>query len=635
MDPVDVAIFGHRTPILTYLADGAQKGDLVLVPFRNRITCGIVVGRGAGQKRLKRINKVVVRGFITEPFLKLSQWISAYYLCPIEDVVRGVIPRSILPVKPLPPLEVHEMATGPDLNRWQKNAVAEMSYAVENRISAVFLLYGITGSGKTEVYVNLILKAVEKGLGAILLYPEIALTPLYKQRFEKRFPFAVLHSNLSIKQRRTNWHLLRNNCCSVAIGPRSAIFAPINNVGIIIVDEEHSTSYKEEFHAPRYHAREVAIARGRIEGCPVILGSATPAIETYHKAMVGDYRLIRLPGRTGQRALPRIRIIDVKREKEKVFTNQILIALRKTFSEKNQAIIFLNRKGYAPVVICKDCGNSILCRDCGIPLVYHRRKGILRCPYCNHERSMIKYCPECHSGNIKMLGLGTERIEERLTKIFGQETVVRMDKELVRRELFQLYTQFLNRDRLLMVGTSLVTKGHDFPFVTLVGVINGDQVLNFPDFRSGELTFQTLTQVAGRAGRGNIPGEVYIQTYRPDHYVFQAIREHSYERFYSNEIKIRKDLDYPPFSRIILLRLVGPDQQSLMKVGKKIIDRIPRKKGLTIVGPAQAFRRKISKNYHQIIMLKIKGDHRWLKDIIDFRMKGMKVLVDVDPISVI
>lgn len=634
MDLLSVAVLGHKVPPLSYLSDFTKPGDLVLIPIRDRVAYGIVIDQGMEKRRLRRVKKVIAKGFVSSKFLDLMKWISDYYLTPIEDVVRMAVPRSILPRVDISPQIVRETEPGPRLNRWQRNAVDEIGYKVKKKTYGVHLLYGITGSGKTEVYINLILESLRMGMAAIVLYPEIALTPLYQQRFERRFSAAVLHSGLSAKNRRKNWHALRNGSCSVAIGPRSAIFAPLKGIGVIIVDEEHSPSYKEGFRAPRYHAREVAIARAKIEGCPVILGSATPSIDTYHKAVIGDYRLVKLPERIKARPLPEVRIIDLRKEKERVFTNQLLIELKKTVKNKSQAIIFINRKGYAPVVICKDCGYSRTCPDCGIPLVYYRRRKLLRCPYCNHQEPIVERCPRCHGKNIGLLGTGTEQIEERLTKMFGQHMVLRVDRDQVRRELYKIYTQFQNRDRLMMVGTSIVTKGHDFPFVTMVGVINGDQILNFPDFRASEFTFQTLTQVAGRAGRGKTPGRVIIQTYRPDHPVFRSIKDHNFQTFYKEEIAARKGLNYPPFSRIILIRFSGPRLESLLSAGEKIKKAIPRKKGTAVLGPAEAFRRKVGQNFNVVLLIKINGDHKWLKKIARLKFDGLRMIIDVDPVSV-
>ncbi|HID32684.1 MAG TPA: primosomal protein N', partial [bacterium (Candidatus Stahlbacteria)] len=527
---------------------------------------------------------------------------------------------------------VREQATGPKLNRWQKNAVSEIGKAIRERKHRVYLLYGVTGSGKTEIYINLILKALEMDLGAIFLYPEIGLTPLYQERFNPRFPSLVLHSSLNPKLRRKNWHGLRKGLVRVGIGPRSAIFGPVPNLGIIIVDEEHSTSYKEMFRSPYYHAREVAIARSRYASCPVVLGSATPSVETFHRAIIRDYQMIRLPRRIDQRKLPEVQTIDLKREKRRVITNRLREELLDTIARNEQAIIFINRKGYAPVVICPDCGKTVRCPDCGIPLVYYKREAILRCNYCFHGERLPETCPNCHHKGLKMLGIGTERIEETLRKHFGDK-VIRVDREKVRSDLARIYTQFKSRDRLLMVGTTLVTKGHDFPNVTLVGVINGDQVLNLPDFRSAEYTFQTLTQVAGRAGRGKRPGRVIVQTHQPNHPLFQSVRSHDYERFYHDEIMLRRELNYPPFCRLILIRLRGKRVDSVKKIGVEIKGNIPSRPGVSVYGPVPSFRRKIGKDYNFIMLIKVKGDHGWLKDYL--KSKDPRVSVDVDPISTI
>ncbi|RKX71812.1 primosomal protein N' [candidate division WOR-3 bacterium] len=625
MESVKVVPLGKPIPPLSYLTERAAPGDLVLVPIRDRVAYGLVIGVGSESRRLRRIRRIVIKRFIPEDLLRTIFWMADYYLAPIDVAIRMAIPRLILPRTAFPSL-IREYGEGPVPNRWQRHAIDKIGAAIKSRTHQIFLLYGVTGSGKTEVYINLIQKALRMGMGAIFLYPEIGLTPLYRDRFQRRFPSLVLHSGLNQKTRRSHWHALREGVFPVGIGPRSAIFAPIPKLGLIIVDEEHSTSYKEEFRPPRYHAREVAIARGRFASCPVVLGSATPAVETYYHAVCGRIHLIRLPQRVKHRPLPVVRLVDLRRVKQQPITPCLKRELDRSVSRGEQAIIFINRKGYAPVLICPECGFTPRCPGCDIPLVYYRKEEILRCPYCNYNEPIGPVCPRCHHPRWRMIGMGTERIEEQLRRLFGDK-VVRFDRSRVIRDLERIYLQFQNRDRLLMVGTSLVTKGHDFPKVTLVGVINGDQILNLPDFRAGEYTFQVLTQVAGRAGRGRRPGRVIIQTHRPDHPIFQSIKEQSYERFYQEEIIRRKELGYPPFSRLILIRLRGPSLPELLRIGIEIKNKIPE-----ILGPVPSFRRKIGGNHQLIMLLKVDGKDGRLKDLIG---KDSRLAVDVDPITTI
>ena len=443
---------------------------------------------------------------------------------------------------------------------------------------STFLLHGVTGSGKTEVYLQALAYALEQGKGGIVLVPEISLTPQTVERFKARFSsgplqtlVAVLHSHLSAGERHDEWHKIRQGRARIVIGARSAIFAPVEPLGIIIVDEEHEHTYKQE-EAPRYHARDVAVVRGQMEGATVVLGSATPSLESYHNCQRGKYALIELPERADNARMPHVRVVDMRQAFRKgggtpIFSPQLKEAIHQRLDRGEQTILFLNRRGFSSALECPQCGYVAECPDCSVSLTYHRREQKLLCHICGHTAPVPGVCPneKCRNPKIRYAGLGTEKVEDTLTKLFPRARIRRMDSDVMKRK--DDYRHVLGDFRAgkidIIVGTQMIAKGLHFPNVTLVGIIYADMALHQPDFRAGERTFQLLTQVSGRAGRGDIEGEVFVQAFTPFHPAIQFARRHDFAGFYAQEMEFREQLKYPPVSRVALLTLKGRNEDKV------------------------------------------------------------------------
>ncbi len=471
-----------------------------------------------------------------------------------------------------------------------KAALNETPSSILHPPSSTFLLHGVTGSGKTEIYLQAIAHTLEQGKGAIVLVPEISLTPQTVERFKARFSsgkcqtlVAVLHSHLSAGERHDEWHKIRQGRARIVIGARSAIFAPVEPLGLIIVDEEHETSYKQE-EAPRYHARDVAIVRGQMENAVVVLGTATPSLESYHNAKKGKYTLLELPERVDDQKMPRVRVVDMRQAaaKEKgglIFSPQLKEAIHQRLDRQEQTILFLNRRGYSTSLQCEKCGYVANCPNCSVSLTYHRVEQRVACHICGFVDKVPRVCPnpKCNNPAIRFSGTGTQRVEETLAKLFPQARVRRMDSDTMKRK--DDYRKTLGDFRTgkidILVGTQMIAKGLHFPNVTLVGIIHADSALHQPDFRAGERTFQLLTQVAGRAGRGDVEGEVFVQAFAPFHPAIQYARRHDFTGFYEQELEFREQLKYPPASRVALLTLKGRNEDKVkFSAGhlKKIIE---------------------------------------------------------------
>ena len=461
----------------------------------------------------------------------------------------------------------------PELTPEQQAALEEMDALPAGQTA---LLYGVTGSGKTEVYLRCIEKCLQQGKGAIVLVPEIALTPQTVGRFAARFGdrIAVLHSRLSLGERFDEWRRIRLGAAPIVIGARSAVFAPVEDLGLIIIDEEHESSYQSEI-TPRYHALDIARRRTKAGGRKLLLGSATPSLLSYYRALSGSYRLIELKHRVGGRPLPTVSIADMRAEflngNNGIFSSLLITKLGNCLREGHQAMLFLNRRGYSAFVSCRACGYVLTCDNCDISMTYHKAQNAVRCHYCGARKPVPSVCPNCGKPFIKYFGVGTEQVEEQIQQLFPGTATVRMDADTVTRKdaYDQILSSFGQGDAQILIGTQMIAKGHDFPNVTLVGVIAADTTLNFPDYRSGERTFQLLTQVSGRAGRDKDPGQVVMQTYAPDHPVLQFARVQDYPAFYQYEIAQRKKCLYPPFSLFIRLLLSGEDEEALINRGKE------------------------------------------------------------------
>jgi primosomal protein N' (replication factor Y) len=523
--------------------------------------------------------------------------------------------------------------------------------------SSTFLLHGVTGSGKTEVYLQAIAHALEQGKGAIVLVPEISLTPQTVERFKARFSsgplqtlVAVLHSHLSAGERHDEWHKIRQGRARIAIGARSAIFAPVEPLGLIVVDEEHEHSYKQE-EAPRYHARDVAIVRGQMEGAVVVLGSATPSLESYYNCGKGKYALLKLLERADDKKMPIVRIVDMRQtvrpgKAVPIFSPQLKEAIARRVEQKEQVILFLNRRGYSTSLQCPLCGYVAECPNCSVSLTYHRHENKLCCHICAHVEPVPAVCPndKCRNPGIRYSGLGTQKVEATLAKLFPQARTVRMDSDALKRK--EDYRRILGDFRVgkidILVGTQMIAKGLHFPNVTLVGIIYADLALHQPDFRAGERTFQLLTQVAGRAGRGDIEGEVIVQAFTPFHPSIQFARRHDFEGFYEQEMEFREQLKYPPVSRIALLTLKGRNEEKVKFSADYLKHELEKAvgdiKGLVLAGPAPAPLVKAETYYRYQIMLRAQRmtalSQRLALLIRSLTLpEDVSLAVDIDPVN--
>ncbi|MBQ7323951.1 MAG: primosomal protein N' [Clostridia bacterium] len=443
---------------------------------------------------------------------------------------------------------------------------------IERDKRTVQLLHGVTGSGKTEIYLTLIAKCLEKGKSSIFLVPEISLTPQMLSQLRARFGknAAILHSGLSAGERFDEWWRLRTGEAKIAIGARSAIFAPLENLGVIIVDEEHDSSYSSE-SAPRYNTFDIALLRAKRNGCKLVLGSATPSVETYKKAQEGEFSLIRLDKRINRRPLPEIVIADMRREVRRGNNSSFSVALKeeleKCLLEDKQAILFLNRRGYSQTVICKECGYVAKCEACDVSLTYHREESCLKCHYCGQKYNMLSACPECGGVKLTYAGTGTQRIQAELQKLYPHARILRMDNDTTtgKEGHYKILKTFAEKQADILVGTQMIAKGHDFPEVTLVGILDADMSLHFSDYRSRERTFQLLTQVAGRCGRAEEPGKVVLQTFDPENEVLRFATAYDYEGFYDNEVSLRAAMAFPPFSKIVRVLVSGEDDKKCLE----------------------------------------------------------------------
>ena len=628
------------------LADRVGIGSRVRVPFRDKSALATVLAtlEQSDAKGIRPIEALVGEApAISESLLELAKWMGAYYCCPLETVMRSLLPQVIRRAevgwkkqlfvqpltkidtdtidnlrkraprqaelleaiakleKPMPAaqllrktsfdnqtlralakrelIELREEAverdphadeqfiatTNLELNAEQALALTKITDALAApEIAKPILLHGVTGSGKTEIYLQSIRTALERGKTAIVLVPEISLTLQTVERFKSRFDemhdvVAVLHSHLSEGERHDEWHKIHSGRARIVIGARSAVFAPLKDLGLIIVDEEHETTYKQE-EAPRYHARDVAVVRAKIEKCAVVLGSATPSLESYHNATTGKYGLLTLTQRVDDQQMPLMRIIDLRQERRKekiapILSEKLSQAIAARLEKREQTILFLNRRGFSTSLLCSNCGEARNCPNCSVALTFHRHMARLSCHLCGHTAAVPKKCPACAKDALIYAGFGTEKVESTVSHFFPRANVRRMDADSMTRK--EAYRETLRNFRTgkidILVGTQMIAKGLHFPNVTLVGIINADLALHLPDFRAGERTFQLLTQVAGRAGRGETAGEVFVQTYTPFSPSIQFARHHDFAGYFQQELEFRERCDFPPFKHAILI----------------------------------------------------------------------------------
>ena len=539
------------------------------------------------------------------------------------------------------------------LTEEQQNAYNKVVLDITTNSYEQFLLYGVTGSGKTEVYLQLIGKALEQNKTAIVLVPEISLTPQMIDRFIARFnkdEIAVLHSKLSIGERYDEWNKIKEGKAKIIIGARSAIFAPTKNIGIIIIDEEHDSSYKSEA-IPKYDAKEIAKKIAKENNCPLVLGSATPDLVTYYKARQGKITLLELTKRANNSKLPEVEIVDLKMElangNRSMLSAKLHDEIEQNLKEKRQTILFLNRRGFSTFIMCRECGYTVKCKNCNISMTYHKTENKLKCHYCGYEENVVTICPECHSDKIRYFGTGTQKLEQEINKIFPEASTIRMDIDTVTKKNSheEILNKFKDENIDILIGTQMVVKGHHFPNVTLVGVIAADSSLNIDDYRANERTFQILTQVAGRAGREQLDGRVVIQTYNPDNFSIICAQKQDYEMFYNTEIALREQLKYPPFCDIILIGFNSLSEKEIMDASTKVYNYLKANlngQEFNVLKPMPSPIDKIQNRYRWRII--IKGNitetannvlNTCLRKFYNSNYKNTRVSVDVNPNNMI
>jgi primosomal protein N' (replication factor Y) len=709
-------------------------GSRVRVPFREKSALATVVAvtEQSEAKGIRLIEAVVGEApILSEQLLELGRWISAYYCCPIETVMRSLLPQVIrraevgwkkqLFVQPEREIDNEELEklrkraprqaelleailrleapirasqllreTSLDnqtlralvkrglvklreeavvrdphadeqfiatsnliLNQEQAHALKEIIQALDSpEKSGPILLHGVTGSGKTEIYLQAIRTTLNRGHTAIVLVPEISLTPQTVERFKSRFAdvqdaVAVLHSHLSEGERHDEWHKIHSGRARIVIGARSAIFAPLKNLGLIVVDEEHETTYKQE-EAPRYHARDLAIVRAKIEKCVAVLGSATPSLESYHNAAIGKYRLITLTQRIDEKQMPLMRIVDLRQERRKgksaaILSEKLSQAIADRLEKREQTILFLNRRGFSTSLLCSNCGEARNCPNCSVALTFHRHPAVagrLACHLCGHTAAVPKKCPACGQDALIYAGFGTEKVESTVSQIFPKAVVRRMDADSMTRK--EAYRETLRNFRTgkidILVGTQMIAKGLHFPNVTLVGIINADLALHLPDFRAGERTFQLLTQVAGRAGRGETSGEVFVQTYTPFSPSIQFARHHDFAGYFQQELEFRERCDFPPFKHAILITVrsahEGRAKLSAETLKRRLKEALPQEFILGDATPAPLEKLQGQFRFHILVrgeaIMRLSRLVRETVDKLPFP-EDVTVTVDVDP----
>ncbi len=659
-----------------------RPGHRVRVPLRGRKTFGFVLDLKSAERtsasppgmKLREIERIDPEPVLLSPqILELTHWASRYYLAPIGMMIETAVPRLLA----RPPREMPAEATQMDsisapvhrikLNPAQSRAVGEITQAIASRSARTFLLQGVTGSGKTEVYLRAAEAVLASGNSVLFLVPEIALGTLIVRRVRERFGdlVAEYHSQLGTAERRRACHQARLGRIRVVVGARSAVFVPVANLGLIVIDEEHEPSYKQA-ETPRYHGRDTALMRARIEGAVTILGSATPSLESSVNADRGKYERLCMPERVASKPQPEVTLVDLRsitretgetpsglkmvgggeRDPGEPLSAYLLERLRRVHADGDQAIIFLNRRGFSTSVQCRACGHVFACPHCSVVLTHHRQEKRLRCHYCNYVLRDLETCPQCRGSDFSFRGIGTQRVEASLAQHIPEARVLRMDADSTRKRgsLKAIINAFDCGEADILLGTQMVAKGFDFPRVTLVGVINADREMCFPDFRGQERAFQLLTQVAGRAGRGDKPGEVVFQTYLPDHHVISAAGLQDYEMFYQSELNERKALGYPPHRRIANLLFDGPHEEAVIRRAMEEASRMGGQPGISLLGPAP------------MPLSRLRGQFRWhvtligrnvglltkaLEQVMErsgqrSRSKGrVRVQVDMDPVSML
>jgi len=569
-----------------------------------------------------------------------------------STAARALARRGLIALRPEAPAVLAGSMRPPHrLNAHQQAAFEAVAGAITTHEFVAFLLHGVTGSGKTEVYLRLIEEALRHERGALLLVPEIGLTPQVAGQFFHRFGdrVAILHSAFSGMERVEQWRRIRSGAASVVVGTRSGVFAPVQNLGLIIVDEEHDQSYKQEEN-PRYNGRDVSVVRARECRAAVVLGSATPSLETRYNAEKGKYRLVSMPERIERRPMPEVHIVDMRQEfletkKQATFSRALSEAVKACIERREQAMLLLNRRGFSTFVACRSCGERIECQNCAVTLTWHKRDKRLLCHVCGYAEPVPQACPKCSSDHIYFLGTGSEKVEEELNQLFPGARVARMDRDTVtgRRDYENILHAFRDGDFDLLVGTQMIAKGHDIPNVTLVGLVNADVGLGMPDFRAAERTFQLLTQAAGRAGRGELPGLVYLQTINPEHYAVRCAAAQDYAKFYEKELEFRRLMRYPPFAALANVLVRHPQQEEAMRLAGEIGGLLdPAPEGIKVLGPAEAPVPKLKREFRYQLLIKSSSRQR-LNEILGMlrrhaleqKWSATALVVDVDPLTLL
>ncbi len=663
---VDVAVPVRVDSSFHYLLEESsggqlQVGSVVEVLFNRRQTHAFVLGfpekSDVPAQKLKPIQSVLLKEpLFDSAMLGFFRWVSDYYCHPLGEVIAAAVPKQYITATDeqklralkLKPLEFEGLGTAaiPELTPDQANALAEID---RNRNRPV-LLHGVTGSGKTEVYLRVLESVLAEGKGGMILVPEIALTPQLLGRFASRFPgkVAVLHSDLTPRERLSQWERLRQGIATVVIGARSAVFAPVKNLGLILVDEEHETTFKQE-DTLRYHARDVAVVRGRMLGARVILGSATPSLESYANTQNGRYAYVRLPKRVQERPMPLVTMVDLRdkaewQSAESPWLSRKLVArLRDVHAKGQQSLLYLNRLGYAHFLFCEDCGHTWRCRQCDVALTYYKHPPLLKCHYCGSSHEVPLSCEICSGASLKTLGVGTEQVEKELKALMPEARICRMDRSVIttRAELEGLLTTIANREVDIVIGTQMLAKGHDFPGIALVGILMADATLNIPDFRAAERTFQIITQVSGRAGRGDIRGEVIVQSLNPDAPVLHQAIEGASEEFYRSEIEARTQLGFPPFTRLAMLRFQHKNAQTVQRIAEQVVFYLSsrRNEAIQILGPSEAPLSRLKNLYRWHCLIKsnsvrdLQQTLHLAQEYCDHLKSSVQMAVDVDPVN--
>jgi primosomal protein N' (replication factor Y) len=638
------------------LQSAVSKGTRVLVPFGNRKISGYVADiiETTYIANIKEVYSVIDDApAVDKNLFELAKWLSTKYVCSLGEALSAVVPSVLKPPKrifnnkPEHRFGINK-SIRPTLTQTQQTITDAITHELKNHKYEAFLLRGVTGSGKTEIYLCAIEEALALGKSAIFLLPEISLTPQFISIIKSRFGdnIGVWHSKLSVGEKYRTWLSAKKGEIKIMVGARSSVFTPFEKLGIIVIDEEHEQSYKQD-KKPTYHVREVALERAKLSNAVVIMGSATPSLESYWRAQNGEFRLFELHERIDNKQLPPITIVDLNclSAKHKIISEPFKNALIKTLARREQAVIFLNRRGFSPWLMCQACQKVWQCHNCSVSLVYHKDSQELVCHYCGHRQPIPDKCPNCSSDHLSIFGIGTQKVEEELKKNFPQARIARLDRDTAsKKDAYKnIYENFKNEDCDILIGTQIVAKGFDFPRVTFVGVVDADTCLYLPDFRSAERTFALMTQVSGRAGRSSLGGEVVIQTKHPQHYALVAAKQHDYKSFYEQEINFRKELNYPPFCGLVNILLRGKKAENVSKATDTITQELLKWKkennaAIEVLGSTPAAIEKIKGMFRWQILLKGKADI-----LINALMQmkncslpsGVIITLDIDPQDVL